>query len=337
MSLSPNDLRSFEFSSQMRGYDKEEVDNFLEQVAQVLESTKQENVQLSMELDTLRAQVTNLKQNEDIIKGAAIDARRNADLTINNAKSEAQEILIKAREEAEKLVSGRVKKIQEIEQQIKRIEQNRKNYLGKLRTLVSSHLDLVEKESEAEVRDVLASPGDITVTRSEDVTSEKREIIGEVPEDERTEVPDELRLTVQDEAPESFDGIVEEGDSDLADALRKYKQVKETHPPYLRDEDEDKPEPIPSLASPNKKWVETTTRAEEPPPEFIARRADSQEPAANADSGSMEPNPIPKEDESDTDRKIKANRSGKVDVEKEFDEIAAKFNEEMDRAENREE
>ncbi|MBD3258735.1 DivIVA domain-containing protein, partial [candidate division GN15 bacterium] len=32
MDLSPNDVRNYEFPSQMRGYDKEEVNNFKEQV-----------------------------------------------------------------------------------------------------------------------------------------------------------------------------------------------------------------------------------------------------------------------------------------------------------------
>lgn len=353
MSLSPNDVRSYEFSSKMRGYDKEEVDNFLEQVAQTLESVKQESVKLSMELDNMRSQNTNLKQNEDIIKSAAIDARRNADQTINQAKKDALAVIQKAKEEAEKIVGKKTQKIQQIDQQIKRIEQNRKNYLGKLRTLISSHLDLVEKEAEIEAREVLSTepeitdsdpatgetPHDITVTDSEDVTSEKREILAEVPDDDKTDVPEELRSTVIEEDSVVEDAKVEEGDSELADALRKYNQVKEAHPPYLKDEDEDKPEPIPSLASPNKKWVETTARAEEPPPEFIARKPESQEAAApeeqaQPDSGGVEPNPIPADEVSDTDRNMQAQKSGRIDVEKEFDEIAARFNEEMDKAEN---
>jgi hypothetical protein len=157
-------------------------------------------------------------------------------------------------------------------------------------------------------------------------------------------VDQELRSTVHEEQevedPEVEDAKVEEGDTELADALRKFNQVKEAHPPYIKDEDDDKerPEPIPSLASPNKKWVETTARAEEPPPEFIAKKAEESQAPAPSETGSMEPNPIIDDDgESDTDRNMPAQRSGKVDVEKEFDEIAAKFNEEMDKAEHRDE
>ena len=37
MDLSPNDIRNYEFPSQMRGYDKDEVDSLLEQIAAAME------------------------------------------------------------------------------------------------------------------------------------------------------------------------------------------------------------------------------------------------------------------------------------------------------------
>ncbi len=337
MSLTPNDLRSFEFSNQMRGYDKEEVDNFLEQIAQELEQAKQENVKLSMEADSLRMQVSNLKQNEEIIKSAAIDARRNADQTMGNAKKEAMTLLAKAKEEVEKIATLKNKKIQEIEQHIKKIEQNRKTYLGKLRTLVSSHLDLVEKESVSELREAISPGGDLKIIESKDITSEKMETIGGAIQDDKTEVPMELRTTVHGDSADEPDRV-EEADTALTEALRRHQQVKETKPPYIKDKDEDRPEPIPSLASPKKKWAETTARAEEVPPGFVAKDVNQSAMPQRPNPTNMEPNPVLMEEmEAATSSKTpsKTGRTGKVDVAKEFDEIAAKFNEEMDKAEKK--
>ena len=75
MDLSPNDIRGYEFPNQMRGYDKDEVDNFLEQVANAFEEMKQQNLKYSMEIESLKSQLSGLKQFEDTIKSAAIDAR----------------------------------------------------------------------------------------------------------------------------------------------------------------------------------------------------------------------------------------------------------------------
>ena len=72
MSLTPNDIRNYEFSNQMRGYDKEEVDDFLEQTARALEEVKQENLKLSMEMDSLKSQLAGLRQFEDKIGRAHV-------------------------------------------------------------------------------------------------------------------------------------------------------------------------------------------------------------------------------------------------------------------------
>ncbi len=61
MDLSPNDIRNYEFSNQMRGYDKEEVDSFLDKIAEGLENLKQDNLKLSMEIDSLRSQISAFK------------------------------------------------------------------------------------------------------------------------------------------------------------------------------------------------------------------------------------------------------------------------------------
>ena len=86
MDLSPNDIRNYEFPTQLRGYEKDEVDKFKDQVAEAIEQLKQENLKYSMEIESIKGQLSGLRQFEDAIKSAAIDARRNADLTIANAK-----------------------------------------------------------------------------------------------------------------------------------------------------------------------------------------------------------------------------------------------------------
>ncbi len=342
--MTPNDIRSYEFSGQMRGYDKEEVDNFLEKIAQDFELAKQENTKIKSEMEALRLQVSALQQNEDIIKSAAIDARRNADLTISNAKKEALALLAKAKEEIGNISGLKKKKILEVEEQIKKIEQSRKTYLTKLRTLVSSHLDMVEKESLTEVRDVMSELGDINVTKSNDITPNKMETIGVPPagkhDADKSDIPMEIRTTVHGDSGDE-PNRVEEGDIALADALRKYHHDKDTASAKAPEPEFVRPEPVPSLASPKKKWGETHARAEEVPTGFIAKSQAELAALARrkqAATPSMEPNPVLTEEvEANESVKIstKPGVVGKVDVAREFDEIAARFNEEMDKAEKK--
>lgn len=145
MSLSPNDIRNYSFPNQMRGYDRDEVDSFKDQVAQALEAQKQETLKLQMELDSVKSQLAGLKQFEDTIKGAAIDARRNADTLMQNAKKEAELILSRAKEEAEKLVEQKTRQCSHLDNQVEKLDLAKKSYLNKLKQLIGSHFELLDE------------------------------------------------------------------------------------------------------------------------------------------------------------------------------------------------
>lgn len=180
MDLSPNDIRKYHFPNQMRGYDREEVDSFREQMAQAFETLKQENVKLGMEVESLKSQLTALKQFEDTIKSAAIDARRNADMTLANARKEAEEILAKAKNHAEELKKAHEAKAQHYQQQLAKLELARKSYVNKLRQLIGNHLDLVNEIANAEPKEV-KDEQQIEVTDSTEVKRARRETVATVP------------------------------------------------------------------------------------------------------------------------------------------------------------
>mgnify|MGYP006278986399 CR=1 FL=1 len=143
MALTPNDIRNCELSTQMRGYHKEEVDDLLEAIATAMEADKQTNLKLSMEIDNLKQQLSALREHEDIIKGAAIDARRNADQAIRAAKAEAEQVLSSARAESERIMASHRQSLAENEDKVKRAEKIKNEYLAQLRDLIESHLGLV--------------------------------------------------------------------------------------------------------------------------------------------------------------------------------------------------
>lgn len=140
MDLTPNEVRNHEFSTQMRGYDREQVISFREEVARALDQLKQENLKLSMENSQLQGQVASLKQFEDAIKGAAIDARRNADKLVQEAKAEASRVLELAKQAAEEVVRTRSQQAQDLREQIMQLDQIRQSYLEKLKSLLQSHM-----------------------------------------------------------------------------------------------------------------------------------------------------------------------------------------------------
>jgi cell division initiation protein len=241
MTVSPNDIRNYEFPVQMRGYSREEVDAFLDQVAASLEAARQENLKLSMELDSVRSQLAALKEFEDSIKNAAIDARRNADMTVARAKKEAEQTLAQAKAKAENLVSSQRQELADIDARIAKAEETKQNYLRKMRTLIESHLEIIEdlaKNLPSPERPELPKakhPEDdtIVVTKSSEVSREKMETVANEPEEAESSAAEEVNAASKiveigkGDAPPAgeTDATPSEGgvDPELQAALKSYQ------------------------------------------------------------------------------------------------------------------
>ncbi|MBU8933351.1 MAG: DivIVA domain-containing protein [candidate division Zixibacteria bacterium] len=335
MDLSPNDIRNYEFDTQMRGFDKEDVRSFLEDVATVLEGMKQQDLKLSMEIDSLKTQLSGLRQFEDTIKSAAIDARRNADLTVDNAKKEAELIVTRAKTEADEIIGSRASKVAHFEDQINQLQLTKKSYLAKLRNLIQSHLEMIEELSsdESEVSD----PEDrVEVTESSDVTREKMEIISDEPpspdpirseEANADDTIDPASSTTDEEEPEQAEDADKPVDPELAAALESYR----TDQPRSSDDETQPPRSTEPAIPKVGELVETTALSTDIPEGFVVEGDDSSDKSSTdkvpteeyGQSDSVEPNAV------DIDRKPALSPD---DLAGELDKVAAKFEEEMDKA-----
>ena len=341
MDLSPNNIRTYEFTTQMRGYSKDDVDSFLDEVADALEKVKQENLKLSMEIDSLKTQLTGLREFEDTIKSAAIDARRNADLTIANAKEEAESILSETRTEAEKLIESRARRIREIEAQLAKAEMHKVSYFSKLQNLITSHLEIINDIDNSETDIKPTEPENIEVTESSEVdnhqmktiasdsspsehaeTEEADEVENIVPMTTETESTEETENDTPDEGPKQID-------PELADALDNY-QRKDTDLPEKETSAPNNSAPVQSPAM----IIETTQRAEDIPPGFIVKSDDvSNEEQTGKIPISDTENAIHNTDEYNTTSPVKQIEPvNPENLAVELDKVVAKFEEEMDKA-----
>ena len=338
MDLSPNDIRSYEFPNQMRGYDKDEVDSLLDQVAAALEESKQQNLKLSMEMESLKSQLASLKQFEDTIKSAAIDARRNADMTIATAKQEAEMITSKARSNAQGLMATRTKEVSEIENQITRLGLTKKSYLSKIRSMIQTHLDMIDEVETGDIQEVQQSE-DLQITQSRDITSETRETVASppseepvqtestdagIPESDDADVVEELEDAIRFDSPEPDKPI----DPELAAALENYKKTAANEG---TDEEASTLPPAPAQGV----VVETSARAEDVPDGFFAREDDMDEDTATDKVRTAQADSATEHNSIDPDAEGGAspNPLAPDSLAEELDEVAAKFEEEMDRAE----
>lgn len=124
--LKPMDIHNMEFKRTFKGYDPEEVDNFLADIVSKYETVYQENRKLHEEVKKLRAELeSHGNQEQDIldlisltkqtVQEAKTLARQEADNVVNVAQSEAERIMVEARLKAQHLLADAEERLQKTE------------------------------------------------------------------------------------------------------------------------------------------------------------------------------------------------------------------------------
>ncbi|MCP9449952.1 MAG: DivIVA domain-containing protein [Nitrospira sp.] len=103
MNITPLDIQQMAFRVKFRGYDQEEVNRFLEEVARTVESLNRDNAGLRERLASLEQQVTELKRAEATLSNTLMSAQSLADDVKRNAQRDAELIVKEAELKAEEL------------------------------------------------------------------------------------------------------------------------------------------------------------------------------------------------------------------------------------------
>jgi DivIVA domain-containing protein len=104
MELSSKLLREVEFRDRLRGYDTDEVDEFLEQVAVGVDELRAQ-LEAARSAPPVATAAPAAIEDDDSIRRTLVLAQRTADLAIAEAKSEAEQLVREARAEAERVTS----------------------------------------------------------------------------------------------------------------------------------------------------------------------------------------------------------------------------------------
>ncbi len=107
MALSPMDIHHKEFNTvRMGGYNKEEVDAFLDQVADELDRQLHRNQELMNLVESMRARVAEYDSMQQTLQNALINAQKSADAIVQEARAQAEQSLQQAQAQATQLLEN---------------------------------------------------------------------------------------------------------------------------------------------------------------------------------------------------------------------------------------
>lgn len=146
MPLTPLDIHNKEFSRRLRGYDEDEVNEFLDQVIKDYESLIRENKEIQNQMLALQEKLNHFSNIEETLSKTIIVAQEAADEVRNNAKKEAQLIIKEAEKNADRIINESLSKSRKVSLEVEELKKQASIYRARFRTLVEAQLELLSQD-----------------------------------------------------------------------------------------------------------------------------------------------------------------------------------------------
>jgi cell division initiation protein len=156
ITITPLDMRQARFTTAIRGFDKADVNTFLQEAAEGFDHALRENERLRMEIVRLEASLNQFRELEGSLKTTLMSAQKVADDMRENAHQEAARLIREAEGRVELLVQKAQSKTEDIEREIDGLRIKRREAESNLEgTIAALHntLDFIREQDRRERED----------------------------------------------------------------------------------------------------------------------------------------------------------------------------------------
>lgn len=261
MTVSRTEIQRKEFRTSLRGYNMEEVDRFLDEVARELDRLTTEKKELLARIELLENKVAESEEMKSVIQAALLSAQKAAEDIRKSAQSEAESILQAAKEKADtemkdfsiekKALQKEIEKLRDVQGQIK---ERTRSFLGSLLSSLDA-VDIMEGivfpevlEEERESKEFFAQESSEIEVKIEEVAAKDIPSEAHIKDLVEEELPDELDFVFTEEpsaeAKEVAEGTEKSdlqgmGSDSLSDSGAYFKRKggrKKTYPKIADEE-----------------------------------------------------------------------------------------------------
>ncbi|MFZ7103193.1 MAG: DivIVA domain-containing protein [Peptococcaceae bacterium] len=148
--LTPLDIHNKEFKRALRGYDVDEVDEFLDEVIKDYEYLYKENLNLKDQVENIQDNITRYRDIEDTLHNTMILAQQTAEEVKKNAEKEAELIVKNAQQKAEEIISHERERIVELKNDYKELQKTVQQFKAQFKGFLIAQLELIEDGDHSE-------------------------------------------------------------------------------------------------------------------------------------------------------------------------------------------
>lgn len=162
MKITPLDIQHKVFGLQLRGYHREQVDQFLEALAETVEELIKENGALKEHVAQKDEEIQALKKNETSLMSTLISTQSFVDHLKRGAERDAEMIIKEAELKAEEILAHSRSELIELRRAVNDLRRHHALMLERLRGTLQSFARLIEVEEGAEDPTPLLETPDFT-------------------------------------------------------------------------------------------------------------------------------------------------------------------------------
>jgi cell division initiation protein len=211
MAIRPIDVRRKEFKSGFRGYDANQVDDFLDAVADEFERTYAENRRIAEELTVLKGRREQFEELEGAIREALVHAQQVARDLRRNANKEAELTVREAKEQAHRILADSSARVERVQESYEALRKAKQDFNNDFRHLLKTYAAVMENTD-------IASAKEIEASLRERLDTESIAVARQAAETQQTEA---AKVEVEAAAQNAQDAPEPQGEAAPADATQR--------------------------------------------------------------------------------------------------------------------
>jgi len=146
MRITPMDIEQQEFSRSFRGYNEEEVDDFLDKIVKDYEELINENVRLNEEIERIQEKLKEFGEIEETLRSALLNTQKSAEEMKGRVEKEAKVIIEKAEMEAKALKQQVFQREDLVKTEIDNLRRYKFTFKEKFKSMLNLYLKMIENE-----------------------------------------------------------------------------------------------------------------------------------------------------------------------------------------------
>ncbi|MBU9712439.1 DivIVA domain-containing protein [Evansella tamaricis] len=146
MPLTPLDIHNKEFTRGFRGYDEDEVNEFLDQVIKDYEMVIREKKELYDRVNELEEKLGHFSNIETTLNKSILIAQETAEDVKRNAEKEAKLIIKESEKNADRIINEALSKSRKVALEVEELKKQASVYRTRFKMLIEAQLELLSTE-----------------------------------------------------------------------------------------------------------------------------------------------------------------------------------------------